>query len=324
MWDVYMLTVLNRAVKHVYMGGEEFSHRIEDGFVVVDTTPVKLWPGEFVDGIVECAEEVINGDTEFRDREEEIGDTLPTDMSDTSESEPEKHNNKGEDGKCTAPHEGKLLFQDEFPFTIDQLFTMIFTNSKFNLELLAARGATDYVQAPWQPQNGLKCRQVKYTLNLTAGPMGPKDVQVTETQVINKCSRPGAVYSIDCTSDNAGIPYADYFSVQAHYCLERREAGASLALYGGVHYKKSMWPLVKGFLEKNAISGLEDFGRELTSRLRAAARPAPAAAARGHPRRRRRRDGGYQPRPHSHYTPHYTLHSHTTHHITRYPQQAPA
>lgn len=42
------------------------------------------------------------------------------------------------------------------------------------------------VQNPWQPQNGLKCRQVSYTLGLTSGPMGPKEVQVTETQVIIK------------------------------------------------------------------------------------------------------------------------------------------
>ncbi|XP_045449686.1 protein Aster-B-like [Melitaea cinxia] len=233
-----------------------------------------------------------NGDTEFRDREEEAGDTLPTDMSDTSDSEPDKHNNKGEDEKCTVAHEGKLLLQEEFPFNIDQLFTMIFTNSKFNLELLAARGTTDYVQAPWQPQNGLKCRQVNYTLSLTSGPMGPKEVHVTETQVMNKCSRPGAVYSINCTSENAGIPYADYFSVQAHYCLERRGDGTALALYGHVHYKKSMWPLVKAFLEKNAINGLEEFGRLLAARLRAAARPAPAPTARVRPRRRRRDAAG--------------------------------
>lgn len=52
----------------------------------------------------------------------------------------------GEDEKCTSSHEGKLLLQQEFPINIDQLFTMIFTNSKFNLELLAARDTSDYVQ----------------------------------------------------------------------------------------------------------------------------------------------------------------------------------
>ncbi|XP_064072254.1 protein Aster-B-like [Vanessa tameamea] len=237
-----------------------------------------------------------NGETEFREREEEGGDTLPTDMSDTSESEPDKHHNKGEDEKCSATHEGKLVLQQEFPYNIDQLFTMIFTNSKFNLELLAARGTTDYVQAAWQPQNGLKCRQVNYTLGLTSGPMGPKEVHVTETQVMNKCSRPGVLYSIDCTCENAGIPYADYFSVQAHYCLARTRDGTALELYGRVHYKKTMWPLVRAFLEKNTMNGLEEFARLLDARLRAAARPPPAPAARPL-RRRRRRDAAPAPAP---------------------------
>ncbi|CAH2233667.1 jg10633 [Pararge aegeria aegeria] len=62
---------------------------------------------------------------------------------------------------------------------------------------------------------------------------------------MNKCSKAGALYSIECTSENAGIPYADYFSVQAHYCLARRGERAALALYGHVKYKKTMWPLVK-------------------------------------------------------------------------------
>ncbi|CAH0720256.1 unnamed protein product, partial [Brenthis ino] len=232
-----------------------------------------------------------NGDSEFRGREEEAGDTLPTDMSDTSESEPEKPPNNGEEDKCTAPHEGKVFLQQEFPINIDQLFTMMFTNSKFNLELLAARGTTDYVQAPWQPQNGLKCRQVSYTLSLTSGPMGPKEVHVTETQVMNKCSRPGALYSIECTSENAGIPYADYFSVQAHYCLRRAAPDATaLVLCGHVRYKKTMWPLVKAFLEKNAMGGMEEFARLLAARLAAAARPPRAAPAPARRARRRRRD----------------------------------
>ncbi|XP_041980285.1 protein Aster-B-like [Aricia agestis] len=217
----------------------------------------------------------------------EAGDTLPTDMSDTSESEPDKHHEGGSE-KCTSPHEGRLVLQQQFPYNIDHLFTMIFTNSKFNLELLAARGTTDYVQAPWQPQNGLKCRQVSYTLGLTSGPIGPKEVHVTETQVMNKCSKAGSLYSIDATSENAGIPYADHFDVRVHYCLARvTEHATRLTLYMRVHYKKTMWPMIKAFLEKNATSGIEEFARLLETRLHAAARPHAAPPARA---RRRRRD----------------------------------
>ncbi|KAJ8723557.1 hypothetical protein PYW08_003469 [Mythimna loreyi] len=228
---------------------------------------------------------VTNGDAEYR--EEEAGDTLPTDMSDTSDSEPDKPHNGGDAEKCTALHGGKLLLRQQFPFNIDQMFTMIFTNSKFNLELLAARSTTDYVQSPWQAQGGLKCRQISYTLGLTSGPIGPKEVQVTETQVMNKCSKPGVLYSIDSTSENAGIPYADYFSVQVHYCLQRvTESVTDLSLYGHVHYKKSMWPMIKAFLEKNTISGLEEFSRLLEARLTGEAECAVPAARKARRHRR--------------------------------------
>ncbi|CAG9787978.1 unnamed protein product [Diatraea saccharalis] len=224
-------------------------------------------------------------------REEEGGDTLPTDMSDTSDSEPDKPNN-GEGGhKCTASHEGRQLLQQEVPFNIDQLFTMMFTNSKFNLELLAARGTTDYVQAPWEVADGLKCRQISYTLGLTSGPIGPKEVHVTETQVMNKCSKPGVLYSIDACSENTGIPYADYFSVRVHYCLARvHDTRTALHVHAHIHYKKSMWATIRGFLEKNAISGLEQFCRLLLARLQAEAEGAAPAARKA--RRQRRNTGG--------------------------------
>lgn len=48
--------------------------------------------------------------------------------------------------QCTDPHDGKLILSGKFPFNIDTLFTMIFTNSKFQLELLAERGTSDYVE----------------------------------------------------------------------------------------------------------------------------------------------------------------------------------
>ncbi|CAH2046734.1 unnamed protein product, partial [Iphiclides podalirius] len=225
---------------------------------------------------------VTNGEAAYG--EDEAGDTLPTDMSDTTDSEPDKHRNCGDADKCTTAHEGKLFLSQEFPFNIDQLFTMMFTNSKFNLELLTARETTDYTQEPWQTQGARKARRVSYTLGLSSGLVGPKKVRVTETQVMNKCSKPGALYSIDSTSENAGIPYADYFSVEVHYCLQRvTESTTHLSIFGHVRYKKSMWPMVKTLLENNTMSGLEEYARLLEARLAAAA-PAPTR----HARRRRR------------------------------------
>lgn len=218
--------------------------------------------------------------------ERDTADVLPTDMSDSSDSEQEKDNIEIE--RCKLNHEGRQFIKAEFPINIDQMFTMIFTNSKFNLELLTARGASDYIQAAWQhdPQSGLKCRQISYTIGLASGPIGPKEVYVTETQIMNKCSKPGVLYSIDATSENAGIPYAEYFSVFAHYCLTKlSESSTLLVMHSSIKYKKSVWTVVRGFLEKNALGGVEQFARLLESRLLAEAERAPTRKS---GRRRRR------------------------------------
>ncbi|KPJ11514.1 GRAM domain-containing protein 1B [Papilio machaon] len=141
-----------------------------------------------------------------------------------------------------------------------------------------------WCQEPWQTQGTRKARRVSYTLSLSSGLVGPKKVRVNETQVMNKCSKPGALYSIDATSENSGIPYADYFTVEVHYCLQRAaETSTLLTVYAHVRYKKTMWPMVKSLLENNTMSGLEEYARLLEARL-TAAQPAPAR----HARRRRR------------------------------------
>lgn len=44
---------------------------------------------------------------------------------------------------------------------------------------------------------------------------------MTEVQIMKDCSVPGELYSIDITSVNSGIPYADSFQILTHYCLVR-------------------------------------------------------------------------------------------------------
>lgn len=60
------------------------------------------------------------------------------------------------------------------------------------------------------------------------------------------CSRPGHLYSIDVESVNAGIPYADSFSVLLHYCItSASENETSIAIYAQIKYKKNVWGFVK-------------------------------------------------------------------------------
>lgn len=85
---------------------------------------------------------------------------------------------------CTELHEGKQLLNEVFTIHIDQLFTLLFTSSKFFLDFHAARKTTDMTQTAWShnPIDNTKSRVVNLTVALNQT-MAPKTAQVTETQV---------------------------------------------------------------------------------------------------------------------------------------------
>lgn len=69
------------------------------------------------------------------------------------------------------------------PIHIDQLFTLLFTSSKFYLDFHASRKTTDLTQTPWtNSSDNSKSRIVSLTMALNQA-MGPKTAQVTESQV---------------------------------------------------------------------------------------------------------------------------------------------
>lgn len=60
------------------------------------------------------------------------------------------------------------------------------------------------------------------------------------------CSTPGHLYCIDVEATNAGIPYADSFSILSHYCMTSvSENETTLAVYSEMKYKKNVWGLAK-------------------------------------------------------------------------------
>lgn len=66
-------------------------------------------------------------------------------------------------------------------------------------------------------------------------------------QIMLPCSRAGLLYAIDTDAVNAGIPYADSFSLTVHWCLRKvSETQSSIEVYGQIKFKKSVWGLVKG------------------------------------------------------------------------------
>ncbi|XP_011700392.1 PREDICTED: GRAM domain-containing protein 1B-like [Wasmannia auropunctata] len=125
------------------------------------------------------------------------------------------------------------------------------------------------IQSAWTQNNetGQKMRILSYTMSLTQA-IGPRTCQVTETQVMLPCSRPGHLYCIDVESVNAGIPYADSFSVSTHYCMNNiAENETSFMIYSQIKYKKSVWGFVKSVIEKNCWSGLEEYSNSLIKAL---------------------------------------------------------
>lgn len=85
---------------------------------------------------------------------------------------------------CTSAHEGRQLLDATLPINVDQLFTLLFTTSKFYLDFNASRKTTDLVQTDWveEPKDNTKVRKVNQTVNLTQA-IGPKSSNVSETQV---------------------------------------------------------------------------------------------------------------------------------------------
>lgn len=115
--------------------------------------------------------------------------------------------------------------------------------------------------------DSLKVRQVKLTVAINQA-VGPKLSHVTEIQTLRPCSKDNSLYAIDIESTNAGIPYADSFNVQLHYCMQRtKDEHTVLSVHAQIKYKKNVWGFVKGFIEKNTWAGLEEFFQALLKAL---------------------------------------------------------
>ncbi|XP_076350220.1 protein Aster-B-like isoform X2 [Tachypleus tridentatus] len=183
-----------------------------------------------------------------------------TDFSDTTETEPDV----GEVSCLCLSHDGKEMMNTVIPLPVEQVFSLVFSGSKFFRDLLALRKTYNLMESSWQlcPENGHKMRQVTYTITLNHSMA--KNAQTTETQRLLKHSKPGQVYVVVCDVVSTGIPYSDTFSIKSHFCLTKVASNqCRLCVHGNIQYKKSVWGLVKSLIEKSAIQGLQDFCADL-------------------------------------------------------------
>ncbi|KAJ1531946.1 hypothetical protein ONE63_000585 [Megalurothrips usitatus] len=200
---------------------------------------------------------------------------LETDMSDTTESEADKVSDligmSGGSGQCTSQHEGRQMLKVVLPISVDQLFTLLFTNSKFFVDFHISRNSSNIKPSPWTLNaKNERLRTLCLTVNINQAVVGRRQSQVTETQAMLKCSKPGKMYAVESETQNAGIPYADSFAITTHYCINKvSETESSFAVFADIKYKKSVWTVIKNFIEKHTWAGLEEFYGSLDKALQA-------------------------------------------------------
>ncbi|XP_034142473.1 protein Aster-B [Drosophila guanche] len=170
---------------------------------------------------------------------------------------------------CDAPHEGRKVLQEKLRIHVDALFHMLFSaKSPFFQKFHETRHSTDLKLGEWRKNAaGQNERVITVTVALK-GNVGPKVSKVTETQTLRACTHPGQLYSIDATSVNAEIPYADSFLVNMHLCLRGTPEGhTEVLVMAQVKIIKPVWAVVQSFIEKNTFAGVEEFFQSLYSAL---------------------------------------------------------
>ncbi|XP_072248919.1 protein Aster-B isoform X6 [Leuresthes tenuis] len=195
---------------------------------------------------------------DFNDNED-----IPTELSDSSETHDE--------GEVQAFHEdlnGRQHINEVYKFSVDKLYDILFTESQFMSDFMEQRRFSDVVYHPWKKEEaGNQTREIMYTISLS-NPLAPKTATVTETQTLYKASQESECYIIDAEVITHDVPYHDYFYTLNRYMLTRvAKNKCRLRVSTELRYRKQPWGLVKGFIEKNFWSGLEENFRHLELEL---------------------------------------------------------
>uniref|UniRef100_A0A3P8TXD0 GRAM domain containing 1Bb n=1 Tax=Amphiprion percula TaxID=161767 RepID=A0A3P8TXD0_AMPPE len=195
---------------------------------------------------------------DFNDNED-----IPTELSDSSETHDE--------GEVQAFHEdlnGRQYINEVYKFSVDKLYDILFTESQFMSDFMEHRRFSDVVYHPWKKEEaGNQTREILYTISLS-NPLAPKTATVTETQTLYKASQESECYIIDAEVITHDVPYHDYFYTLNRYMLTRvAKNKCRLRVSTELRYRKQPWGLVKGFIEKNFWSGIEENFRHLELEL---------------------------------------------------------
>ncbi|XP_067245736.1 protein Aster-B isoform X4 [Chanodichthys erythropterus] len=237
------------------IAAEEYTDCLADG----DLLPLPLLAEERNSEPASPLDPVPPPALDFNDNED-----IPTDLSDSSETH-------DEGDEVQAFHEdlnGRQYINEVYKFSVDKLYGILFTESQFMTDFMEQRRFTDVVYHPWKKEDaGNQTREIMYTISLT-NPLAPKTATVTETQTLYKASQESECYIIDAEVITHDVPYHDYFYTLNRYMLTRvAKNKCRLRVSTELRYRKQPWGLVKGFIEKNFWSGLDENFKSLELEL---------------------------------------------------------
>lgn len=183
-------------------------------------------------------------------------DVAPEDVA--PEDDETIHDPENPECPCSE-HVGRLLLDKEYNCSQEKLFQLLFTENPFQVELNQKGMVAEYVAATWvRDHRGENSRTCAYTVSLSHS-MAPKAIIVNETQVLTHYPNPRHGFVLAKETQNSGVPYAEHFTVNCKYCVSRTGPNScKVKVHGGLVYKKSVWAMIKSFIEKGTYGGLVD------------------------------------------------------------------
>lgn len=106
-------------------------------------------------------------------------ENIPTDASDSTDSDDENSVPFVCTAECTSMHEGRQIVHTILPINVDSLMSLLFSKSKFFAEFHKMRKTTNMVYREWETgDDGLKTRKMNFTVAVTQA-IGPKTCNVS-------------------------------------------------------------------------------------------------------------------------------------------------
>ena len=167
-------------------------------------------------------------------------------------------------------HKGRKLLDIEIPLTIEQTFKLLFNDNEWlnKFEISLKRSENKCTSWNEDENTGKKERVCVYTMELDKT-FGPKSTKITETQICNPITSYSEGYTVIKEAINEGVPYCDSFSVECVYCVTKvSETKSRLKVHGGITFKKYIFGLIKGVIERSAITGLDQYYNALSQKLK--------------------------------------------------------